>query len=633
MPRTLLLCFIHGFKGNDNTFQKFPEDLKAAVSKSLPEGDDVQAVVYPKYETKGELAQCAEAFLEWLKERVVELRKERSEKPWPPGDRDVGVVLVSHSMGGFVASDALFLVLDERRNSETTTAEGENTDTKPPLFPLIQGVLAFDTPYNGLARSMFVYGAFSNYNKVSSVFNVMTALAAAPAGLSKLAMQRATKAASSISRTGTARAVRRSTVGWKAWQLMAVRTGTVGAIAAGGVAAYVHRKEIAAGLRSVRDLDRSTIAESYQRGVTTLGQGLAYINRGNVGRSYQWLAEHFTFVGALLKPRELERRLARLAALKGVGVRDVYASLGENGYWSGGYFVPERTFCAVPGQDATEGHLFGRRVVEGAVDEVDAHMTMFQPEKNKGYDDMTEEAARTVLGWFNSDEELFDDPKFAQVEPAEAEESKEEDKITATDEGIAVGDDIEAVAAATEKVADDSSEPTRGEKRKAEGEPDSGSDDGGLPDESPIDIAAAASLVPLPDDRNSTEDGQAEMPNEKERQTYLRHLFGVAEQAGTGLKSYYNTAWSAKLPTMPAMPSMEKMPNLPSIPSMPRPGFGLFSRKQSDPKKDSADDADKEKNGGSDSGAVKDKDVEEKGAGVVEEQRKTETTTDGKEKS
>lgn len=69
------------------------------MSKSLPEGDNVQAVVYPKYETKGELAQCAEAFLEWLKERVVELRKECSEKPWPPGDRDVGVVLVSHSMG------------------------------------------------------------------------------------------------------------------------------------------------------------------------------------------------------------------------------------------------------------------------------------------------------------------------------------------------------------------------------------------------------------------------------------------------------------------------------------------------------------------------------------------------------
>lgn len=36
------------------------------------------------------------------------------------------------------------------------------------MFPLIQGILAFDTPYNGLARSMFVYGAFSQYNKVRS---------------------------------------------------------------------------------------------------------------------------------------------------------------------------------------------------------------------------------------------------------------------------------------------------------------------------------------------------------------------------------------------------------------------------------------------------------------------------------
>ncbi len=33
-----------------------------------------------------------------------------------------------------------------------------------PCF-LIQGILAFDTPYNGLARPMFVYGAFSQLPK------------------------------------------------------------------------------------------------------------------------------------------------------------------------------------------------------------------------------------------------------------------------------------------------------------------------------------------------------------------------------------------------------------------------------------------------------------------------------------
>ena len=62
--RVLLLCFIHGFKGNDDTFQNFPEDLKRTISANLDD-EHVESVVYPKYETKGELAQSTEAFLTW----------------------------------------------------------------------------------------------------------------------------------------------------------------------------------------------------------------------------------------------------------------------------------------------------------------------------------------------------------------------------------------------------------------------------------------------------------------------------------------------------------------------------------------------------------------------------------------
>lgn len=64
MKRVLLLCFIHGFKGDDDTFQRFPEDLKQTLSSNLGE-DHVESIVYPKYETKGELAETTAAFLEW----------------------------------------------------------------------------------------------------------------------------------------------------------------------------------------------------------------------------------------------------------------------------------------------------------------------------------------------------------------------------------------------------------------------------------------------------------------------------------------------------------------------------------------------------------------------------------------
>lgn len=38
-----------------------------------------------------------------LKERVMDIRKANSEKPWPPHDRDVGVILVAHSMGSVLS--------------------------------------------------------------------------------------------------------------------------------------------------------------------------------------------------------------------------------------------------------------------------------------------------------------------------------------------------------------------------------------------------------------------------------------------------------------------------------------------------------------------------------------------------
>ncbi|KAK4182174.1 hypothetical protein QBC35DRAFT_191498 [Podospora australis] len=555
MKRILLLCFIHGFKGSDDTFGNFPKHLQDTVSNNLPD-DEVTSVVYPRYETKGELAQSTTAFLEWLRERVMELRKAHLDKPWPPNDRSVGVVLVAHSMGGFVASDCLFRILDERRNDENATGT---------IFPYIQGILAFDTPYNGLARSMFVYGAFSNYQKVSNVFNVMTALsAAAPATLSRLASRRAVSAA-------TGRIAKRpsSSTVWKAWQLVAMRTGTVGVIAAGGVAAYMHRKKIIEGMRTVRSLTKEDVVQGYQQSVDALGQGLAYINRGNIGESFAYLSDHFTFVGSLLKQNELNRRLERLAALKGVGISDIYASLGENGYWSGGYFVPERTFCAIPVKDHPAEHLFTRHVIEGAKDEIVAHINLFKPDMNKNFEMMTNDAAQLVVNWFNNDREIWDDPKFAEPAPADSEETEEMAKAV----------DEEGLPKAAEEKA--------GEK-VAEGDTEMADEDS-IPEESPIDIAAAAALVPLPDDigADGADTGDKTEASEQKR-VYLRHLFGIAQETTTSLKSYIPSKLPSvempkvSMPNMPTvnMPSMPAMPSMPSM-SMPSRPFGLFSSRKS----------------------------------------------------
>ena len=65
MKKTLLLCFIHGFKGDDNTFGTFPSHLAALVRHGLPKVD-VQAIVYPKFETRGNLESCVSRFRDWF---------------------------------------------------------------------------------------------------------------------------------------------------------------------------------------------------------------------------------------------------------------------------------------------------------------------------------------------------------------------------------------------------------------------------------------------------------------------------------------------------------------------------------------------------------------------------------------
>ncbi|KAI1100374.1 hypothetical protein F4804DRAFT_348590 [Jackrogersella minutella] len=544
MPRTLLLCFLHGFKGDDDTFRTFPGDLQQQVAGKLPD-HNVVSIVYPKYETRGELGQCCTSVLSWLKEKVMDVRKAHAETPWPPHDRDVGVILVAHSMGGFVASDTLFLILNER------IAHGQE---ESPIFPLIQGILTFDTPFNGLARSMFVYGAFSNYQKVSTVFNVMTALSAAPAALGKSAFKRT---ATRIPST------RSSSTAWKGWQLVAVRTGTVGAIAAGGVAAYTNRKQIMDGMRSMRNLNKESVKEGYQQSMDTLSQGLAYINRGNVGRSFEYLSDHFTFVGALMKQQELARRLERMAALKGIGIHDFYTSLGENGMWSGGYFVPERTFCAIPNKDHEAYHIFSRQVIKKTEDEVQAHMSMFIRDKNEQYEQMMEEASNLVIRWFNDDSDILDDPKFASPPPPEPVEQP----VATTDDGQEIPK--------TDGLIEET-EPTRGAE-------DEEHDDNDLPDASPLDITAAASVVPLPegDDDEAEESPEQKEADKARKSTYMRYLMQVAQQAGTGVKSYVPT----RMPEMPQIPSGSSFKSyiptqIPQMPNIPRPSVNMFSRNQ-----------------------------------------------------
>ncbi|KAH0559552.1 hypothetical protein GP486_003928 [Trichoglossum hirsutum] len=353
-------------------------------------------------------------------------------------------------MGGFVAADTLFSILDDM------PATSESAEQEPRLmFPLIQGVLSFDTPYNGLARSMFVYGAFSQYQKVSSVWNIMSAVSAGIAGGSAaVSASRTSSTLAKPAQSGPSKAA------WKLWETIAVRSGAAGAIAAGGVAAYMNREKIKKGIASI---DKDTFGQGYN----TLGQGLAYINRESLGRGFAWISSHLRFVSSLTRQEEMKQRLLRLGAIEGVGLANMYASLGENGTWTGGYFVPERTFCAVPSADEKASKFFFRQVNTATDDEVKAHSSMFQPEKNKGYAKLAEDARVEIISWFEDDTRLVDPlrPTADQPEPKQS----QTDNYSDVEDLSEVEDNVLANA--------------------------------GL---SPVDLAALAAEVPLPEDEEAS---------------------------------------------------------------------------------------------------------------------------------
>lgn len=351
----------------------------------------------------------------------------------------VGVVLVAHSMGGFVAADALFSVLSNRPELEEREGEGEEGGGQP-MFPQIHGLLAFDTPFNGLARSMFAYGAFSQYQNISGIWSILSTVSSSLPVLGASAASASTAATTSSAGAsvgaGSAVAAASQARSWRRWQALAARTGTVGAIMAGGVAAYVHREKIYSYIQSsqismptlhgtkssLSHLSLPTISgtRSTLSGLgrevgqinyrENLSQGLTYVSKDAIGEGFAWMASHLKFVGQLMKTAQLTHRLERLHSLRGIGVSNLYTSLGENDVMRGGYFVPQRTFCAVPTSStfASEkdggGDVWWHEIANTlAANEIEAHCSMFRPDKNSGYDVLLTTSAQTIAQWARRD--------------------------------------------------------------------------------------------------------------------------------------------------------------------------------------------------------------------------------------
>jgi len=114
----------------------------ASLGASLPHLT-LSYLIYPRFETRGDLTTAVSALRAWLAARVTELQASSSSP--------VKVVLVGHSMGGIVAAECA-LSLDR------------DCDARE-WWPDVQGVLAFDTPYLGIAPGLVAHNAEGHWEK------------------------------------------------------------------------------------------------------------------------------------------------------------------------------------------------------------------------------------------------------------------------------------------------------------------------------------------------------------------------------------------------------------------------------------------------------------------------------------
>lgn len=337
-------------------------------------------------------------------------------------------------MGGIVAAETLLSIASDHQipatssdapsNSKEPTSTpraGQKHDRDSPepsanpttlLFPRIQGILAFDTPYLGIHPGVIAHGAEAHYNTASAALNAYNS---ATKLFGSLGGGGSNSSSASAAAAGAEALAKSNNSTWGSYALYA---GGIATLAAAGGAAWVNRQQIASG--------------------------------------WNWASSHLEFVGCLARGAELGQRVERVVKVGEeckVGFADFYTQLGAvegKSEYAGKLLGEERTFCVVPkeakkraGREHGDGPSPAKkgaaasgtprdkkgtwvRCVNTKVEnEISAHRAMFTPKSNSDYDNMSNRAKAFVHEWL--DEAWYNRSEAEQSHAAEKEQGDASD--------------------------------------------------------------------------------------------------------------------------------------------------------------------------------------------------------------
>ncbi|KID72869.1 uncharacterized protein G6M90_00g004200 [Metarhizium brunneum] len=131
--RRLLIVYIHGFYGNDQSFRSFPAHVHALLKELLAETHVIHSKIYPRYKTYKAIEVARDNFSAWLE---------------PHEGDGTDVVLVGHSMGGLLAGEVVLMPNTSPYKTQ-------------PFKHRILGTIAMDSPFLGLHPGIVVSGIAS----------------------------------------------------------------------------------------------------------------------------------------------------------------------------------------------------------------------------------------------------------------------------------------------------------------------------------------------------------------------------------------------------------------------------------------------------------------------------------------
>ncbi|ROW08935.1 hypothetical protein VMCG_02940 [Cytospora schulzeri] len=135
--RTLLIVYIHGFMGDNTSFQSFPAHVHHYLREELSETHVIHSKIYPRYKTYKAIEVARDNFSRWLE---------------PHEDENTDVVLIGHSMGGLLAADVALMP------SPSPVYGG-------PLKHRLLGTISLDAPLLGLHPGIIKSGIASLFRK------------------------------------------------------------------------------------------------------------------------------------------------------------------------------------------------------------------------------------------------------------------------------------------------------------------------------------------------------------------------------------------------------------------------------------------------------------------------------------